>query len=250
MPSIIDLARSPAADCIALCAALLVSVAALPAQAKYVEADYPGIVLGFAPGQSLPGVNTYDLFSYKIKYDDSTFVDHTASANAAVAAGGGTVPFTSFFTADLSSDPKAWLKISIGGVRFSKFDAVGYGTPEEGGPPDLGAGNFPNVEYINGQFSGVGGFFVNKAGYFLAQDPVAYYESFIPYPFLLGTTDPHAYILAGYYPYPTTASIQAVPEPSTWAMMLLGVAGLGIAMRSRRSPGACPTTPTPHSPVR
>lgn len=29
---------------------------------------------------------------------------------------------------------------------------------------------------------------------------------------------------------------QAVPEPSTWAMMLLGFAGIGFAMRRRRNP--------------
>jgi hypothetical protein len=30
--------------------------------------------------------------------------------------------------------------------------------------------------------------------------------------------------------------IQAVPEPATWAMMLVGFGGLGAAMRSRRKP--------------
>jgi PEP-CTERM motif len=235
MPSIINLAGTRASVGMALGAALLTGAAALPAQAKYVEADYTGIVLGFVPGQSLPGVNTGDLFSYKIVYDDSTFVDHTASVNAVLATIPGTVPLTSFFTADLSSDPKARLRISIGPVTFTKFDAVGYGTPEEGGPPDLGAGNFPNVEYIDGQFAGVGGFFINSAGYFLKQDPVAYAESFIPYPLLLGSLN-SGYILAGYYPYPTSFSIHAVPEPSTWAMVLLGFAGVGAAIRSRRDP--------------
>jgi hypothetical protein len=32
----------------------------------------------------------------------------------------------------------------------------------------------------------------------------------------------------------TTASMTAVPEPGTWAMMLLGFGGLGVAMRRRR----------------
>jgi hypothetical protein len=29
----------------------------------------------------------------------------------------------------------------------------------------------------------------------------------------------------------------AVPEPATWAMMLVGFGGIGAAMRSRRSTG-------------
>jgi hypothetical protein len=30
--------------------------------------------------------------------------------------------------------------------------------------------------------------------------------------------------------------VQAVPEPGTWAMMLVGFAGIGVAMRRRRRP--------------
>ncbi len=141
--------------------------------------------------------------------------------------------FSSFLTADLSADPLASLTISIGNVVFNKFDAVGYGTPEEGGPPDLGGGNLPDVEYINGQFAGVGGLFVNDT-YFLQQDPVAYDEGFISYQFLLGTLDPLSYVLAGAYPTPGSVSIHAVPEPATWAMMLLGFGALGTVLRCRR----------------
>ena len=33
-----------------------------------------------------------------------------------------------------------------------------------------------------------------------------------------------------------TANLTAVPEPATWGMMLLGFAGIGMAMRRRRRP--------------
>ncbi|MEO7411428.1 MAG: PEPxxWA-CTERM sorting domain-containing protein, partial [Sphingomicrobium sp.] len=33
-------------------------------------------------------------------------------------------------------------------------------------------------------------------------------------------------------------AIAAVPEPSTWAMMLIGFGGVGVAMRRRRRTGA------------
>ena len=44
---------------------------------------------------------------------------------------------------------------------------------------------------------------------------------------------------AGYGGDLTTAAVAAVPEPSTWAMMLLGFAGISLAaMRKRRQGGA------------
>ena len=36
----------------------------------------------------------------------------------------------------------------------------------------------------------------------------------------------------------STAAVAAVPEPATWAMMLLGFGGVGVALRRRRKPRA------------
>jgi len=36
--------------------------------------------------------------------------------------------------------------------------------------------------------------------------------------------------------YSGTINVQAVPEPATWAMMLIGFAGVGLALRRRRRP--------------
>lgn len=40
---------------------------------------------------------------------------------------------------------------------------------------------------------------------------------------------------------PIEISITAVPEPATWAMMLVGLGGLGMALRSRRKPAMAMT---------
>jgi len=39
---------------------------------------------------------------------------------------------------------------------------------------------------------------------------------------------------AGAYPYRITASVAAVPEPSTWAMLVAGLGALGLFARRRR----------------
>ena len=51
---------------------------------------------------------------------------------------------------------------------------------------------------------------------------------------LASSIDPVGYPQNG---TPGTFSV-TVPEPSTWAMMLVGFGGLGVAMRSRRRPAA------------
>jgi hypothetical protein len=69
------------------------------------------------------------------------------------------------------------------------------------------------------------------------------YSAFVDPQFIVGGDDPSAYSLEfsdGIGKGPISGG---VPEPSTWAMMLLGVAGLGFAGLRRkektRTVGAC-----------
>jgi len=55
---------------------------------------------------------------------------------------------------------------------------------------------------------------------------VVYYPS--------GFGGPNSEVLSGFYRF-TLSAVPAVPEPATWAMMILGFGFVGAAMRQRRA---------------
>lgn len=224
-----------------LLAAVLPIAFAAPVQAHYVQVEFSGHVLAVNPGTPAAfGVNTP--ITFKVRYDTDKLVDHTDSVNDGTGLG-----FLSVLTASLADDPKASLSIRIGSISFSKFDAQSYGNPEgDCGPGcDLGGGNYPIAEILNGAFAGVGNIFINAAGYSLDADPIA--DAFGGfdlgsgnggYDFFLGRA-------AGGDPFDTTlavgnfdagsASITAVPEPATWALMVGGFGFAGTTLRRSRN---------------
>lgn len=227
-----------------------------PAWAGYVEATYSGTVEQVAAGApgSL-GVGTPIMFD--VVFDPSRLVDYTANVNSLNHLTGANA-FTSFQTVSLSDDPAASLTITVGGITFSKFDQVRYGTPcseasncNPAVPTSgLGAGNLPDAEYLNGSFAGVGNIFVNAQGYSLDADPIADYLIRLATngqdEFGLGgprTGDFDFYLGQGTVSRPFTTGlavgnidiadvrISTVPEPSTWALLLTGVAVMGGVLR-------------------
>ena len=99
------------------------------------------------------------------------------------------------------------------------FKALGFGGLPMGDFLDFGSGGSPALAVYNlvssiGPISvtGGGGQYVDTTGGLL----------------ILGFPDPGAF----------TAQL-SVPEPATWAMMLLGFGGLGAVLRSRRRRQAC-----------
>ncbi len=214
--------------------------AAVPARAEYVRATYTGSVAAINPGTpSDLGVGTPVVF--QAIYDTAKLVDRTVTVNDGTGLG-----FASVLAASLADDPRASLSISIGPVSFTKFDQLNYGTPEGecGAGCDLGAGNFPDVAYLNGAFAGVGNLFVNAAGYSFDSDPIA--DAFGGfdlgsgnggYDFFLGLAsngDPFAQTLAvGNYDAAAVV-ITPVPEPATWAMTIAGFGLVGACSRRRR----------------
>jgi len=224
---------------------------AMPASAQYVRATYTGTIEAVNPGTpSDLGVGTPIVFQAAV-YDTDKLIDYTQSVDDATGLG-----FASVLTASLSDDPRASLSISIGPVAFTKQDQLNYGTPEgDCGPGcDLGAGNFPDVSYINGAFAGIGNVFVNAAGYSLDSDPIA--DAFGGfdlgdgnggYGFFLGRSidgDPFAQILAVGDYNAGAVVITPVPEPATWAMMIAGLGMIGFALRRSSRPRKANSQPS------
>jgi hypothetical protein len=223
----------------------LVTIAALvggaaPSSAEYVRATYTGSVAAVYPGTSSDlGIGTPIIFT--ATFDTAKLVDYTSSVNGKTGLG-----FASVLTASLADDPLASLTISIGPVSFTKFDQLNYGTPggECGAGCNLGAGNFPDIAYLNGAFAGVGNLFVNAAGYSFDSDPIA--DAFGGfdlgdgnggYDFFLGRAvdgDPFAQTLAVGNYNASAVVIASVPEPAGWMMMITGFGLVGLGMRRRQ----------------
>jgi hypothetical protein len=193
-----------------------------------VTATYTGQITDLIPGTDFA---IGDTITDQVTFDTAKLVDVTATANAALISIGG-VPLGSVKSASLSDDPNASMSISINGVTFSKFDAVDYGTPFAGGPIDLGVGNLPAVFYIDGSFAGIASIFSNSVAV-LNTDPIAAAEGFlVGFDFIIADQTGAA---AGVYDVADAVFSPAhVPEPTSWALLAVGIAGVVGVMRIRK----------------
>jgi hypothetical protein len=219
-----------------LIAAGITGAAAGPARAAdaAVQVAYSGAIV-YAVGAPFPGVRVGTPIHYRLVFHTDYLVDHTASLDQFLKDSNAPVLFSNFVAASLSDDPDASLSFSFGRLSFNRYDALGYGTPGGGGPGDLGSGDFPTADFSNGQFLGVGGHFYANSVYVDA-DPVAYIEGGIPTPFVAIQFDNDSNAIGEAFGYfdPSSVQISSVPEPAAWAVMLLGLGGLGTALRSAR----------------
>jgi hypothetical protein len=215
------------------------------AAAQYVKVDYSGTVTSVfsgAPSWLTPGLSV----SFEGIFNPADLVDHTATADAILSAFGldpSAIP-TSVFNASLSDDPNASLTIKIGPETFSKFNELQYGTPDGDTPFNLGTGNLPAADYINGSFAGLSNTFLAPDGVGLNADPFNnLFGGFDGHEIGIGLatlddSNPLDNIVAeGDVDLSTVTftpvSISAVPEPKSWALMIVGAGLAGFALRGR-----------------
>lgn len=239
-----------------LAAAIGSLVVATPARADYVDLSYSGTILQLAASGVPAGIQIGTPITFNVVFDPAKVVDYTASVNSSIPKAFPTLTnpnfFNSYQTVSLSNDPLASLTVTVGGITFTKFDGINYGTPcgiiplsQCGNPAvptnGLGGGNLPDVEYINGSLAGVGNTFLNSQGYVLDADPTAdildrasgstFHVMGIggDYDFELSTNSaagPLQLRFAAGDIDKTSFKITPVPEASTWSFLLSGLAGL------------------------
>jgi len=193
-------------------------------------------LVAMAPAQAATVTETYD-------FTLGNFVDPFAGATAPVST--VTASFTLTFdpTVSYSNETSG---ITVNALNLTLDSAVGFSTYPGATPTDPYFISIGGIENGAGDvFGGTNDFvlqleFANEAslgsptlplcsdpGYFCGPAPADSYAS--------GYTSsgyPNSFFAA------TSASVAAVPEPATWAMMLVGFGGLGAAMRSRRKQSA------------
>jgi len=237
----------------AIAAIAAASFAPMRAAAQYVEVDYSGTVtniLSGAPSWLTVGTPV----SFDAVFNTAALVDNTATADAILSEFGldpSQLP-TSVTNASLSDDPNASLTIKVGPETFSKFDEVQYGTTDGDTPVNLGIGNLPAVDYINGSFAGLSDTFAAANGVGINADPFNYlFGGFDGHQIGIGLatpddSDPLDNIVAeGDVNLSTVTftpvTISAAPEPTSWALMILGIGVSGWMLR-RRPTGLCRMT--------
>lgn len=211
-----------------------------PAHASYVVDDYYGSISVATPLAAPLGISAGTPIHYQVTYDPANLSDTTAAVNAGVEAfatktGRTFTDFASVETASLWSDPLSDVSIKVGSLTFTKANVTGGGTfcGDTCGTPsetDFGGGLFPSVEFLNGQFAGVSGVY-QSGNYRLLQDPIASSEHFIPFKFiLLDVTAPQG---PPFNQLAALGSYAPAPEPTSWAMMVVGFGIIGLAMRRK-----------------
>jgi len=229
---------------VALAALAAATAAPMRAAAQYLQVDYSGTVTDtFAGAPSWLTVGT--TISIDAVFNPATLADNTATANTILSEFGDTSPLpTSVTNASLSADPYASLTIKVGPETFSKYDEIAYGTPYGDTPINLGIGNLPAVDYINGSFAGVSDSFAAPDGVGFNADPFNYIlGGFDGHQIGIGLataddSDPIDNIVAEGDVNPssltiTPVSISAAPEPTSWGLMALGVGLAGFVLRRR-----------------
>jgi hypothetical protein len=213
---------------------LLASAASLPAAAQYTTVSYGGVVSTVHDATSGPAgpadIQVGTAVTFSATFDPSRAVDISQTVFNIDHLTGLPVPLPGLTAVSIFDDPNASYRITIGSHVFtSADDDLG------GGDFDLGAGHFPLVLYNGAQLLGIDGE-ADVDGFTFDFDPIAtllhyrahvgggYFDADGDYGFSVDTALDAAI---------AAAPLAPVPEPSTWAMLLGGVAAVALAIRRR-----------------
>ena len=165
---------------------------------------------GFSPGPPVAPYSGSGTFSTTASLGDGEYTLADLGPFSAVFD----VDSAYYVTSDIQT-PLTEILLEVSGaagsesLNFSDSDPSGFGTGPEQGSLDL----------------------INQAGDYLsfappAVGPLSFYQS--------GTGGPAAYpdVIGR---YAATQAISAAPEPSAWALLLLGIGALGVALRTRQA---------------
>jgi len=207
---------------LALAMSGLLAAPGLAAADTYTKATFTGQInpgdANVQPPFSGAGFTQSDPFSGTFVYDN----------NLVPAAGSGFVNVFASTFPDIAgiSNPDLF-SMTLDSLSFNAGDNLTTELPSVG------------IQYKNGQFNGfefITDFnFASNSYQFRIDGPVITVELLDPSGNPTGSSLINATINGGLSNQtPFTPTSPPVPEPAAWAMMLMGFAGLGMAMRSRR----------------
>jgi hypothetical protein len=176
-----------------------------------------------------------------------------AALSIAFAASAQAKVFDFSFTGDNGVSGSGTFTTGDAGSPFTVIDVSGTVTDDQGVLAGTGPFTITGATVVNGYAANDNLLFVPAAGSptaFVDFGGISFNTSGPQFNLGGGGSNPSGTVLndsannPGGFPVPTfgsnnvTLSVTAVPEPATWAVMLVGFGGLGVAMRSRRKQAA------------
>lgn len=217
----------------------LLLAAAVPAHAVYTTVGYTGtvgLVHAATSGPAGPAdIQVGTPVTFSATFDLATAVNRSATINNIDALSGLAVPLPNLETVSLFDDPLASYTVTVGMHIFTSA------SDDEGGQDfGVGGGHFPLVVYNGSQLLGMefeadvdGLVFGTSVGAYLLHETrhvgAGYFDANGDYAFRVDTSLDAAIAAAPF--------AAAIPEPGTWALMLAGIAVIGVARRRRQTRG-------------